>query len=154
MVVKVTHRSGYPRDLRTDGPSGEVEVYWQPEAFTWYGMEARMKGSIHDAFIYIGKSYFRISKAAVKEAGIEIGDRVEIGINKQFLAIKKSEKGIPVRSDRGNSPSRGLLIGARKLTQRLMDDGWPVPCRVACVYDKRSDMLVARKPQETTNAKA
>jgi len=139
-------RSGYPRDLREAGPSGEVSTHWQPEAFTWYGEEARVKGNGNDPFVYVGKSHLRVSSAAALEAGMKAGDRVQIGINKQFLAIRKSETGIPAKSDRGKASTHGLLISASKLIRKLADDGWPVPCRVACVFDQKSGMLVARKP--------
>ncbi|MDI6908084.1 MAG: hypothetical protein QMC81_11450 [Thermoanaerobacterales bacterium] len=139
-------RSGYPRDLRDAGPAGEVKTTWQPEAFTWYGEEARAKGGGNTLFIYIGKSQMRVSSAAALAAGMKAGDRVQIGVNKQFLALKKSGTGVPANSDRGKTSTHGLLISATQLIRKLAGDGWPVPCRALCVFDEQNAMLVARKP--------
>lgn len=145
-----TRRSGYPRDLREDGPAGPVERHWQPEAFTWFGQEARKRGFL-ELFVYIGKSQFRVSSATAVAAGLKPGDMVEIGVNKQFLAIRKSERGIPARSDRNKNATNGLCISASKLIEKLVAEGWPVTCRLQCEWDDQNRMLVARKPGEVSS---
>lgn len=138
-------KSGYPSDLRTDAPAGEVKTTWQPEAFTWYGEDVRTRGSRNEAFIYINPSILRISSTAARDAGLEGGDRVQIGVNKKFLAVKKSATGWKVWSERGKATS-AVSLAAKRLINKISADGWPVPCRVSCVFDGESGMLVAKKP--------
>ena len=135
-------RSAFPRDLRSAGPAGEVTTYWEPEAFTWYGWE--IQGRRNRLSISISKGYIRISGGAAAAAGIEPGDRLAVGINSKFLAVRKGENGIPTRLEKKDS--RTVLLVARKMVRILAAAGWPVPCSLPCSWDERSGMLVARKP--------
>ncbi len=135
-------RSAFPRDLRDAGPAGEVTKYWEPGAFTWYGQE--VQGRRNGFHISISKRYVRISGGAAAAAGIEPGDRLAVGINSKFLAVRKGENGIPTRLEKKDS--RTVLLLAREMVRILVAAGWPVPCSLPCSWDGKSGMLVARKP--------
>lgn len=138
-------KSGTPLDLRDAGPASEVVQYWQPEAFTWYGREARGPAVHKELFITVRKGLVRISNGAVAAAGFAPGDRLELGFNSEYLAVRRGEGGIPARAEK--AASKALCLGASRFVEAIAAAGWPVPCRAACVYDERSGMLVARKPE-------
>lgn len=152
MNGRTKHRGLVPQDLRTAGPSGEVETYFQKESFTWHGQEARDKGTKHELFIAISKSRIRISHAAASAACIEPGDKVKVGINKGSLAIAKETEGFITKAERVKT-TKAVHFNTLKLIQQIQEQGFPVPGRLACTWDEKSGMLVARKPVIYTNPK-
>lgn len=138
-------RSSKPQDLRNAGPSGPVSTYWEPDAFNWYGNETQGRGSSRDLFVRISENQIRISNAAAIIAGINTGDKVQIGVNKGFLAFRKDAEGFRVRSD-GVKTTRAVYLAAAKVIDQIKEYGYPVPSRIHCVWDEKSGMLVARKP--------
>lgn len=138
-------RSAAPRDLRTAGPAGAVERYWKPESFEWYGFgHGSKRGGCNVPFIAITKNQIRISAAAAEMSGFKPGDQVEIGRNSSFLAIRKSGTGIVAKPEPKNN---AIFVRAVQIIKKLIDESWPIPCRVICHWDERSEMLVAEKPQ-------
>lgn len=146
-VSSKAKKSGWPHGLAEEGPAGEVKTSWQPEAFTWYGDEVRRIGNREEAFIYINKREFRVSQAAAKAAAMRPRDRVQIGFNATFLALRQDEKGIPSRPDAGKATT-AIYLSATALIRKLEGEGWPMPVRLPCVWDEESGMLVARKPSQ------
>jgi len=132
----------YPHDLRDDGPSGEVTRYWDLGAFSWHGTNSARGGS-QTPFVYIAENYIRLSQEAVRLAEFRVGDRIAIGINNTFLALRKDQAGLIARS---SGKSEALLIAATKIIKAIKDAGWPLPCRAYCTLDKKNNMLVARNP--------
>ncbi|GAB6170761.1 hypothetical protein JCM15765_02390 [Paradesulfitobacterium aromaticivorans] len=145
------HRSPVPKDLRATGPSSEVTTYWQEAAFEWYGEEVRGRGTKNEMFVQISKTRLRISHTAAASAGIEPGDSVKIGINKAYLAIKKEPEGF-VAKDEKNKSTKAVYVSATAIVRELIKQGTPIPCRVSCVWDAKSGMLVAKKLDENQNA--
>ena len=152
MNGKLAPRSSVPKDLRTTGPSGEVETYWQKESFKWHGQEVRDKGTKHEMFIAISKSRIRISHTAASVACIEPGDKVKVGLNKGSLAIAKETEGFTTKAERVKS-TKAVHFNTIKLIQQIQEQGFPVPSRLKCSWDEKSGMLVASKPVIITNPK-
>lgn len=137
-------RSGVPRDLRTAAPPGDVVKYWELEAFTWYGEDSRRSGGKDEAFIRLQQNRIRVSHAAAVMAGIERGDRVKVGVNGAFMAIRKDSEGIPTKGD--HPSTKAVYIPLGRLGKELQAAGWPVPVRLFCNWDERNGMLVVKKP--------
>lgn len=140
----IVRRNPVPMDLRNAGPSGAMETHWQPEAFAWYGNEVK-RASGTDPYIRIGKTSITISNQAVIQADFALGDRLQIGINKGFLAIKKDESGLPAAGE--PKKTKTLHINAKGLIKKIANEGYPVPCRLSCQWDTRSQMLVGKWPK-------
>lgn len=130
-------RSGRPHDLRTEGLSSEVERYWDTNAFVWNS------GSL---FIKITQR-IRISSAAVIVSGFKPGDKVMLGRNSSYLAIRKTEESIfTLRKE--NNGSRSLYVNAPEFIENLKAEEWDLTDRLPVVWDKRNEMLVAKKPAQ------
>ncbi|GAB6173299.1 MAG: hypothetical protein QMC95_06435 [Desulfitobacteriaceae bacterium] len=142
-----SHRSPVPRDLRSAAPSGAVETHWQKDAFSWYGNESRKKGSGIEMYIRVTKTQIRISHTAASAAGIEPGDKVKVGINKAYVAIINDTDGFITQGEKGKT-TKAVHFNAVAVVKQIKEHGFPVPSRIACVWDEKSGMLVAKKPNE------
>jgi hypothetical protein len=136
-------KSGLPADLREAGPAGSVVRYWQPEAFTWYGREETRRSRAAFVRLVADKGQVCLSREAGRLAGFAPGDRLEVGVNGKFLAVRQSQKGLKAtRQSRGG----GLQVISRHLVEQLVASGWPDKERLPVVWDDKSGMLVAAKP--------
>jgi len=138
-----SRRSPVPRDLRTAGPASVVTTYWDSQAFSWYGPDPKKAKPKDEMFIHISKTQIRISQTATVLTGIQHGDRVMIGINSTFIALKKDDGGIEAKVRVGKS--QAVTLSASKIIKKLAADGMSIPCRLACVLDAKSNLLVARR---------
>lgn len=138
-------RSPIPKDLREAGPSGEIETYWQPEAFTWYGAEvSKSKNGRIPYIFYTDKGLFRISSKAAVMADLKPGDGIKVGINKAYLAIAKDAMGIPTRGEAGKT--KAIQFTSKEMAKLLIENGWPCRIHLICTLDEKNNMLVAKKP--------
>jgi hypothetical protein len=132
-------RSAVPNDLRSGGPPGEVKTSWQPEAFTW---SKAILGNKQASFLKVNKANMKISPVAAMAADIQETDRLQIGVNKTFIAVRKDPLGFKVKSGSGKS----FCFQAAGTIKKLISEGYPIPCVLECQWDESSQMLVARWP--------
>jgi bifunctional DNA-binding transcriptional regulator/antitoxin component of YhaV-PrlF toxin-antitoxin module len=143
MSRSIVSRSPVPKDLRTAGPCGKVEYYWDLNSFSWYGEETVKR---KDPFLSVNtQGRITISDEAAKLMEINPSDTVKIGVNKYFLAVRKLDSGLAVKPVKAKK-SKAVFIIARKIAQEILNNGWTLPCKVPCVLDEKNKMLVAKKP--------
>lgn len=144
-------------DLRAEGPAGEVERYWLPDSFTWY--TPRDRESFHGTpHVRLTRTTLRISSAALDLTGWSGGDRVQIGVNGRYLAIRRVEPGppfpgLPLRDEKKNKKdSRAVHVACMNLVHWLEERGFCRLERLPVTYDRRHDMLVAERPARSGDA--
>lgn len=109
-------------------PASEVKTYFDPQWFTWF-----KPGGAKGAYIRITDKNVFISAEARRLAGLEAGDRVLIGFNNKFVAVRKAADGFLLTVNHG----------AKINTPRLRD--FPVKGRVEVTWD--GNMLVGRRSE-------
>jgi len=106
----------------------DTRTYFDPEAFEWFGRVKRKP------FLRISERVY-ISVAALKLAGINAGDRVLLGVNKKYVALRKAgEEGCKVVFNHG----------AWFWTPK----NFPVKGTIEVKWD--GNMLVGRRPEEAS----
>jgi hypothetical protein len=111
-------------------PAGEVRTYFDPQWFTWF----KPGGAKGGAYISITDKNVFISAEARRLAGLEAGDRVLIGFNNKFVAVRKAADGFLLTVNHG----------AKINTPRLRD--FPVKGRIEVTWD--GQMLVGRRSED------
>jgi hypothetical protein len=140
--------AGPPADLKPVEAGGEVERYWLPDSFTWYTPSGR-EGFYQTPYVRCDRSSLRISSAATHVAGWRDGDRVQVGVNGRYLAVRRAESGLQLRREKKDQKeSRALVVMCTGLVRWLEQRGFRRLERLPVVYDARSDMLVAERPEE------
>lgn len=131
---------------------GEVKSYVDPQKLEWFGEELQLKrncNNIKIGFININKAAFCINK--ILGVKLNPGNKemicVKVGLSKNgaILAFKLAEKGLFAHKDKRTG---ALRIYSRPLNKLLFEKGWPESTRVPAEWDERSQMVVARRPEE------
>lgn len=143
-----TMHTPIPRSKKEAPPhNGKVEHYWDTNSFSWFGEEAAVSKGGKQPYININTGgRITISNEAANLSEIIAGEKVKIGINKHFIAIRKLDTGIIVRPIKSRN-SKAVYIIAKKVTKEILALGWELPCRAPCTLDEKNQMLVAKKPK-------
>jgi len=152
VVTQTIRKSGPPVDLRDKGEAGPVKTTWLPEAFQWYGSEIQYSGEHMHITISTNKISLTstVSKLLLSGSTEEIYLQIGINTKAKAIAIRKADGPWGMRAAFIKKHIPSISVGCRKLIRKLIENGWPVPCKAPVEWDEEHQMLVARKPESMT----